>query len=273
MTNQTSATFAFSASDPDDAASAITYSCILDGGVTYSCKSPQNLVGLPDGQHTFTVQATDKAGNSGASAYSWLIDATPPTTTATQSPPPTASGWTNVPVTVTLNASDTGTGVKSITYSLSGAQTGGATVTGATVSFTVSNEGVTTVTYQATDNAGNVETAKTLNVNIDKTPPTTTITGPLIGLTSGSATGTATDNLSGVASITVTFQGLFGGTITRTATAANGGCPGCVPGGTSVTWQVPLDGLGLGIYRVTAVATDFAGNTGPPTSGSLTISL
>jgi hypothetical protein len=46
-----------------------------------------------------------------------------------------------------------------------------------------------------------------------------------------------------------------------------------VPGGTSVTWQVPLAGLGLGIYTVTAVATDFAGNTGPPSSGSCTISL
>jgi hypothetical protein len=88
-------------------------------------------------------------------------------------------------------------------------------------------------------------------------------------------TGTASDNLSGVSSVTVTFHNILSGVdITRTATAANGGCPGCSVGSTAVaSWRVPLTGLGLGLYTVTAVSTDFAGNTGRPASGSLTISL
>jgi hypothetical protein len=278
VTNQTTARFVFTATDPDDASTNLTLSCVVDGGVTYSCASPQVLVGLPAGPHTFQVFATDPAGNVGTVTYKWLIDTTPPTTTASVVPQPNSAGWYNAstsPVTVTLTATDPDGGVSQITYTLSGAQTGGATVAGSSTSFQVSNEGVTTVTYQATDNAGNVEAPKTLKIKIDKTPPTTTITGPLIGTSFGNETGTAVDNLSGVASVTVTFHNILSGVNTiRTATAANGGCPGCIPDSTaSASWQVPLTGLGLGLYSVTAAATDFAGNTGPAVSASLTISL
>jgi hypothetical protein len=281
VTNQTTANFSFTDTDTDNAASTLILTCIMDGGVTYSCGSPQSLVGLPDGQHTFTIQAIDPAGNVGTLSYTWQIDATPPTTTASEAPSPNGAGWNNAttsPVTVTLTATDPGptpSGVKQITYTLTGAQTGGATVAGSTASFVVSNEGITTVTFQATDNAGNTEPAKTLQVKIDKTPPTTTVSGPLLGFNFGSESGTATDNLSGVASVTVTFKNILTGTtVTKTATAANGGCTGCVPGSTAaVNWQVPLSGLGLGLYSVSAVSTDFADNTGPPASGSLNITL
>jgi len=62
--------------------------------------------------------------------------------------------------------------VKQLTYAASGAQTRSSTTVGsATAAFTISAEGITTITFFGTDNVGNVETAKTLTVRLDKTPP------------------------------------------------------------------------------------------------------
>ena len=57
-------------------------------------------------------------------------------------------------------------------YSLAGAQTGDETIVpGRTTSFGVTAQGVTKVSYSATDAAGNEETARTLDVKIDGAPP------------------------------------------------------------------------------------------------------
>jgi hypothetical protein len=102
-------------------------------------------------------------------------DTTPPTTNATF-PQPNTNGWNRFNVNVFLSAFDTGggappSGVQSITYSLSGAQTGGGTFNTGSTSFNIVNEGTTTVTYHATDNRGNVEGDHTFTVKLDKTPP------------------------------------------------------------------------------------------------------
>jgi hypothetical protein len=106
-------------------------------------------------------------------------DTTAPTTTATPSPAPNAAGWNKTDVTVALHATDEagGSGVRDITYSLSGAQSAAlSTLAGDTASTTITSEGITTVTYFATDNASNVEASRTLVVRIDKTAPTLTTT-------------------------------------------------------------------------------------------------
>jgi hypothetical protein len=77
--------------------------------------------------------------------------------------------WTNQDVTVTLSATDTGTpatGVASTQYSIDGGpyQTYSAP-------FTISSEGLHTVTYFSTDNSGNAEGGHTFTVKIDKTAP------------------------------------------------------------------------------------------------------
>jgi peptide/nickel transport system substrate-binding protein len=102
----------------------------------------------------------------------WRVanDDTPPETTATASPVPNANGWNNGPVTVTLAATDD-SGVEKISYSLSGAQAGGAVVAGSQATVTVSAHGITTLTYFATDAAGNAEPVQTLTVRIDKARP------------------------------------------------------------------------------------------------------
>jgi len=104
-----------------------------------------------------------------------VLDTTPPVSSASVSPSPNGNGWNNTNVNVTLNSTDSGlgaSGVKQIAYSTAGAQSIGSTVMpGASASFTISTQGITTVTYFGTDNAGNVETPKTVIVQIDETPP------------------------------------------------------------------------------------------------------
>jgi hypothetical protein len=106
-----------------------------------------------------------------------LTDAIPPTTVANSSPAPNAAGWNNTNVIVTVTATDNagGSGVKLITLSSTGAQPSPLTaIPGSLASFVVANEGITTLSLFATDNAGNVEPAHTMSIQIDKTPPVVT---------------------------------------------------------------------------------------------------
>jgi Calx-beta domain-containing protein len=96
-------------------------------------------------------------------------DTVAPVTTASAVPP----GWSRQSVTVSLNATDEGSGVKEIAYRIG---TTTKTVAGATASIPVTAEGTTTIAYRAKDNAGNLEAEKTLVVRIDKTAPTVSCT-------------------------------------------------------------------------------------------------
>jgi hypothetical protein len=91
----------------------------------------------------------------------------------------TSGTWTSEHVEVTLNAQDNedGSGVKELTYSATGAQPiASTTVLAAELPKQlpiINIEGTTTISYFATDNAGNQESpAKTFTVKIDKSAPT-----------------------------------------------------------------------------------------------------
>jgi M6 family metalloprotease-like protein/uncharacterized repeat protein (TIGR01451 family) len=117
-------------------------------------------------------------GNSGPVVIPVVRDTIPPTTASMVSPAPNANGWNNSNPTVTLMAMDEsgGSGVKQITYSASGAQNIASTVVnGASTSIVISAEGTTTVSFFATDNAGNIEVPKTVTIKLDKTPPTSQV--------------------------------------------------------------------------------------------------
>jgi hypothetical protein len=45
------------------------------------CTSPLSFTALADGAHTFNVQGTDPAGNSGSASFAFTIDTTPPSAT------------------------------------------------------------------------------------------------------------------------------------------------------------------------------------------------
>jgi alpha-tubulin suppressor-like RCC1 family protein len=103
-------------------------------------------------------------------------DTVAPQTTAAAAPAPNAAGWHRANVTVTLAATDEGSGVKEIAYRLTGAQTAQKTVAGASATVPITVEGATTIAYLARDNAGNAEVERTLVVRIDKTAPTVSCT-------------------------------------------------------------------------------------------------
>jgi hypothetical protein len=82
-------------------------------------------------------------------------------------------------VTINLSATDDTdrSGLKSITYSASGAQTiASTTVDTASTSVRITTEGTTTLSYAATDNAVNTESTKTLTIKLDTTAPAATAT-------------------------------------------------------------------------------------------------
>jgi hypothetical protein len=67
-----SATFTFSSSEP-----ASTFACSLDGASATACTSPKAYAGLTNGDHTFSVAATDAAGNVDVTpaTAAWTVDA------------------------------------------------------------------------------------------------------------------------------------------------------------------------------------------------------
>jgi hypothetical protein len=99
--------------------------------------------------------------------------------------------------------------------------------------------GVTTITFFGTDNAGNVETAKTLTIQLDKTPPTI----------SGAAAPVANANGWNNTNVTVSFQ---------CADALSGLAAGSPPAPTT------LSNEGAG-QSVSGTCTDLAGNSASAT--------
>jgi N-acetylneuraminic acid mutarotase len=178
-----------------------------------------------------------------------------PSTTATQSPAPNGAGWNNQTVTVTLTATDGsgGSGVKSITYTIG---SGTPVVVNSTATqFDVSTQGITSISYFATDNAGNSETAKTLMLKIDTAAPSTV------------ATPAPPPNDAGWnrdAFITVTLNASDGMTAGASGVSSisykiGDGAPVTVPG-SSASFQVSAEAATLILYN----ATDVAGNTEAP---------
>ncbi len=97
-TTSASASFSFSTAD-----TVSTVACSLDGSAYAPCTTltSAQYSGLALGSHTFTVQATDAAGNNSTASYSWTIQASqpPPTNTAV----PVITGSTVVGGTLTAN--------------------------------------------------------------------------------------------------------------------------------------------------------------------------
>ncbi len=128
------------------------------------------------------------------------VDTVAPVTTASEVPTPNSYGWNNTSVTVSLSATDDVSGVARTEFNLDGAgwnqYTSPVSVTG---------DAVHSLLYRSVDRASNAETAKSLSVKIDTTPPTITYSGNLGTyhiLDTVNVTCTATDTLSGVLSTT-----------------------------------------------------------------------
>ncbi len=125
-------------------------------------------------------------------------DPIPPTSVVTVSPSSNENGWINQDAAVSIAADR----AYSITYSAVGAQPiQKTTVKGASSQFTIANEGVTTVTYSASNFSGIQEAPGTLELRIDKTAPAIQFTGQHSYTVSQNVYigCTASDGLSGLA--------------------------------------------------------------------------
>jgi len=171
-----------------------------------------------------------------------------PSTTATPSGTPGNAGWWRSDVSVSLAAADAWSGVAATSYRIDG---GAWTPYGGP--FAVAGEGMHTVEYRSSDNAGNVEGVQSLAVDIDPTPPST------------SATPAGTVGCAGWYTSTVQ--------VTLSASDATSGVALTqyqLNGGGWLAYSGPFT-LGDGVYTVDYRSTDVAGN--PATAGSLSLSI
>ncbi|MER5497138.1 family 16 glycoside hydrolase [Streptomyces sp. NPDC002561] len=213
------ATVTVSASDDGSGVDTVEYALGADGAwQPYTAPVVVNEVGT----HTVRYRATDRAGNTAAekSADFTVVapptqDKTPPETSATVSGEKDDQGRYLGMATVTVTASDTGSGVNTIEYALGTA--------GAWQPYTapvmVHETGTHTVRYRATDRAGNTAAEKSADFTVvapptqDKTPPETsakvegTKNSDNAYITSAEVTITATDAESGVDKVEYSLDG------------------------------------------------------------------
>jgi len=150
-------------------------------------------------------------------------DTTPPTITGTRVTEANADGWNNTAVDVRFTCTDMDSGVDSI--SATGAATGVSATSPLDVSVTT--EGTNqSVTGTCTDKAGNSAQATVSDIDVDKTKPVVSVTGPVNGATYAlgsvpAASCSATDALSGVkTNATLSTIGGPVGSITATCSGA-----------------------------------------------------
>ena len=262
----TSASFAFTATE-----SGSTFACKLDAGAYAACTSPKAYSALSMASHTFSVRATDAAGNT---------DATPATKTWTvqsASTPPPSDHQPVAAYTDTPTAPTTG---QAVSFDASSATCADAPCSytweddggdgpagdqwplgsGKTMSFTFQGAGVKNVRVNVTDVDGDTATTmKAINVAAaGSTPPPADTTAPNTTITSG-PTGTTTDN-------TPTFA------FTASESGSTFQCRLDAGAWAACTSPWTTNALTDGMHGIAVRATDAAGNTdATPATQSFTV--
>ncbi|MGV9290665.1 OmpL47-type beta-barrel domain-containing protein [Streptomyces sp. NPDC003719] len=215
------------------------------------------------GEHTVRYRAFDKAGNAAAEkSVTFTVvapptdDTTPPETSATVGGERNADGAYIGMATVTVTASDTGSGVNGIEYAV-----GDGAWQAYTAPVMVHQVGTHTVRYRATDKAGNVAADKSVEFTVVAAPPQDT-TAPVTG-----ATVEGTKN----------SDGAYVGNARVTVSAADEGGSGVagieysLDAGPYLAYTAPVVVDRAGRHTVTYRASDRAGNTSEPLSVSFTV--
>jgi hypothetical protein len=205
-------------------------------GVSLSCGSNPCTI-TADGTHTITATATDNAGNSASTSVTVRKDTTPPGITFSPSGTAGSGGWYRSSVTLSASGSDAHSGLSSLTLSCGSNP------------CTLSAQGSTTVTANASDVAGNTASNST-TIRIDSVPPNASL----------SPSGTLGLNGWYVSNVTVTTSGTDATSgLASVQTRLNGGAWG----GNSVT--INTDGT----HTVEGRAYDVAGNVSSTVSTTI----
>ncbi|MCX5309582.1 glycosyl hydrolase [Streptomyces sp. NBC_00154] len=255
-----SATVTVTASDADSGVAGIEYA--LDGASYSNYTTPVAINSV--GQHTLSYRATDKAGNtSPAKSVDFTVvapeppkDTTPPDTSATVSGTKDSAGNYVSSATVTVTASDADSGVAGIEYALDGAS-----YSNYTAPVAVNSVGRHTLTYRATDKAGNTSPTKSVDFTVVAPEPPKDTTPPD---TSATVSGTKDSAGNYVSSATVTV----------TASDADSGVAGieyALDGASYSNYTAPVAVNSVGRHTLTYRATDKAGNTSPTKSVDFTV--
>jgi alpha-tubulin suppressor-like RCC1 family protein len=225
-----SGSFSFAATE------SATFRCSMDTGPWADCTSPYPFSGLTEGSHTFSVRATDRAGNAETAppSYTFTIDTTAPETTISDQPAPlvattSASFIFGSADTTAIYHCKLDTGTWSRCYS----------------PFIAGNlgEGSHTFSVKAIDWAGNMDlTPATATWTVDITPPETTLTGSTSGTSATFAVGSPDPTATLQCRLDDGLWSACSGTITLTA-------------------------LTNGSHVFSVVATDPAGNADPTPAG------
>jgi len=254
-TNSTSPSFSFSANE------TATFQCRLDGGAFSACTSPTSYSGRGGGSHTFQVNATDAAGNTGpAASYTWTIDLTAPPAPTVLSGPASPSGSSSA----TFGFSDAEAGV-SFRCQVDAGSFG---VCASPQTYNGLSDGDHVFGVKARDAAGNESTASTYSWTVDTTASGVTLTSP----SNGGATSDQTPTFAGYAgtaagdSNTITVKVYSGGTPTGTpvqilTTTQSGG---------SYSIETTTT-LSEGTYTAQAEQSDSAGNTGRSSANTFVV--
>jgi len=145
-----------------------------------------NLSSLATGTYYLNVNAHSAQNQEAQTAGGWLtgsgwsqgrvlrVDNSPPTGTVTASG--NANTWYGTPQTVTVNASDVGSGVDSVDCTGPGAPSSAIPASQLPYTITVGQTGSDTISCDAVDNTGNVASIGSATVKVDQTPPSVTIT-------------------------------------------------------------------------------------------------
>ncbi|MEV8244312.1 family 16 glycoside hydrolase [Streptomyces rochei] len=216
------------------------------------------------GEHTVRYRAFDKAGNAAeeksvtfAVAAPDTDDTTAPETSATVSGEKNPDGAYIDMATVTVTASDTGSGVNTIEYAV-GAD-------GAWQPYTapvmVHQVGEHTVRYRATDKAGNVAAEKNVSFTVVAAPPQDTVP-PVTGAT---VEGTKDSDGAYVGSAKVTVSA------TDEGGSGVAGIEYSLDAGPYLAYTGPVVVDRVGRHTVSYRASDKAGNTSAPLTVSFTV--
>lgn len=215
------------------------------------------------GTHTIRYRAFDGAGNAAPEkSVTFTVvpppsdDTVPPETSATVSGERNADGAYVGMATVTVSASDTGSGVGTVEYAI-----GDGAWQPYTAPVMVHQAGGHTVRYRATDKAGNAAADKSVTFTVVAAPPQDT-TAPVTGATV-EGTRNSDGAYVGSARVIVSATDEGGSGLDRIEYSLDGG-PYLAYGGPVVVDRA-------GAHTVAYRASDKAGNTSAPRTVSFTV--
>jgi len=201
-----------------------SYSCTDAGSGIQSCTGPATVDTSTLGSHTYTVTATDLAGNTNTGSVTYtVVDSVPPTVTITS---PTATTYeAGTTVNAAFTCADSGSGISSCT---------GTVANGSPIDMSI---GTHTFSVTAMDKAGNQTTTPVTYTVADTVAPSITITSPV---------NSAIYALNSTVKATYSCSDSGSGVQSCTGPVANGGS---------------IDTSKSGTFTFTVTAKDVAGNT------------